>query len=322
MKLKSYCAILALSFIFSGCGDEKVVYVDRIVESNSSGSCSTDINSSTEEMNEEKKIFIIGDSTVHNQSTEYLLETRKMNCGSDNPENKLAGWGDFLDTYTKYPEHVINKARQGSNTISFREDKNFFQDFGKDRTWESTFSEMKKNKNNAFLLIQFGSPNEDLHTPIYDDKGDIIDYNNDGIGDKEDEPARLKIRKKRFKDGVSFYVEEARKLKITPVLISVLEARLKLEDGAHLNSRGSYPMYMREVSKEKKVLFLDLHSKSLSEFSLYTDSELRKAFGDCVLDGTYIDRVHLEPQGAQKVAGYIHELACELEDTELCNLFK
>ena len=321
MKLKSYCAILIVSFLFSGCGEDKVVYVDRIIENNSS--CSINPDTPIEEENgEEKKIFIIGDSTVHNESNSYLLETRHMNCGSDNPKNKLAGWGDFLNTYVKYPENVINKARQGSNTISFKEDKNFFQEFGKDRTWESTLSLMKKNKNNAFLLIQFGSPNEDLHTPIYDSKGNIIDYNKDGIGDKNDEPARLKIRKERFKNGVSFYVEEARKLNIIPVLISVLEARLKLDDGAHLNSRGSYPMYMREVSKEKNVLFLDLHSKSLSEFSLYTDSELRRDFGDCTLDGSYIDRVHLEPQGAQKVAAYIHELACELDETQLCNLFR
>jgi len=316
MKLKPYYALLAWSLILSGCGEDTITYVDRVIESNSSCTIDRDLS-----FNEEKKIFIIGDSTVHNNKIPYLLETRKMNCGADNPANELAGWGDFLYSYAKYPENVVNTARQGSNSLSFRYDTYYDPSFGKDRTWKATYSKMKKNKNNAFLLIQFGSPNEDLHTPIYDTNGLLIDYNHDGLRNQDDEPARLKLRQERFKEAVSFYIEEARKLNITPVLISVLEARLKLEDGAHLNSRGSYPMYMRELSNEKKVLFLDLHSKSLSEFSLYTDSELRRDFGDCVLDNSYIDRVHLEPQGADRVAKYIQELACELEDTELCNLF-
>jgi len=310
-------SMLLFILLFTACGEDTITYVDRIVENNNS--CSIELNSS---MNEEKKVFIIGDSTVHNNSTSYLLETLNMDCGDDNPNNQLAGWGDELYLYAKYPENIINKARQGSSTISFRYDKNYYQEFGKDRTWESTFSLMKENQNNAFLLIQFGSPNEDLHTPVHDADGNIIDYNNDGVGDANDEPARLILRKERFKKTISFYVDEARKLKIIPVLITVLETRVKLEDGAHLNSRGSFPMYMREVAQEKKVTLLDLHEKSLSEFSLYTDSELKKDFGDCVLEGNYIDRVHLEPQGAKKVAGYIHELACELTDTELCNLFK
>ncbi len=324
MKLKSYGAVLALSFVLLGCGEEtKTYYVDRVVENNNS--CTLDNNASLngeKNNSENKKIFIIGDSTVHNNTTPYLLETRKLDCGADNPKNDLAGWGDFLNRYVKYPNQVINKARQGSNTLSFRYDKYYPESFGKDRIWESTYELMKKETNNAFLLIQFGSPNEDLHTPIRDKDGTVIDYNNDGVGDKNDEPARLQLRRKRFKEGLAFYIDEARKIDVTPVLVSVLEARLKLEDGAHLNSRGSYPMQTREVAREKNVLFLDLHSKSLSEFSLYTDSELRKDFGGCIMDGNYIDRVHLEPQGAEKVAGYVHELACELEETTLCNQFK
>ena len=309
---KSRMRFLIPLLLFLGCGQEKTVYVDREVN------CKKVLPNPE---SEKKHIFIIGDSTVHNQSTPYLLEYRHMDCGADNPKNILAGWGDFLDTFMKYPKHLDNRARQGSNTLSFRDGSTYPSSYGKGRTWQTIYTAMQQYENNAFLLIQFGSPNEDLHTPRYDNSGERIDYNHDGLHDTDDEPARLILRKKRFRTGINYYIDEAIKLRITPVLITVVEGRRKLTSGEHLNSRGPYPMYMREIAQERGVMLLDLHSKSLSEFSLFTDLELRKDFGDCTLDGNYIDRVHLEPQGAKRVSAYIATLACEAEDLGLCSLF-
>jgi len=105
-------------------------------------------------------------------------------------------------------------------------------------------------------------------------------------------------------------------------LITVAEARVKDEDGNHRNTRGAFPSYMIELAKEEKVELLDLHSKTLKEFSKYSDKELLKNFGDCTFSNGYIDRTHYEPQGAKRVAGYVKELACEMNNPLLCNLFK
>jgi lysophospholipase L1-like esterase len=79
---------------------------------------------------------------------------------------------------------------------------------------------------------------------------------------------------------------------------------------------------MKELAKEENVQVLDLHKKTLEEFSKYSDEELRKNFGDCTLNNGYIDRTHYEPKGADKVAQYIKELACEMNNPALCTLFK
>jgi len=288
--------------------------------------CSDNHNSKID--NENQKIFIIGDSTVHSQTTEYLLKHKGMNCGVDNPTNRLEGWGDELFNYMKHPQNVINQARQGSNSLSFRTEKSPIR-FGAGHDWDGTVEKIKNNKNGGFLLIQFGSRNENEHTPKFDKDKSIIDYNHDGHGDKRDNKARIALRKSRFKENIKFYINRARELHLTPILITVAEARLKEKDkdghlypNKHRNTRGQFPNYMKEVAKEESVQLLDLHNKTLQEFTKYSDKELRKKFGDCTLKNGYIDRTHYEPQGAKRVAKLVKDLACEMSNPSLCNLFK
>lgn len=278
--------------------------------------------------NDNQKIFIIGDSTAHSQTTINLLKYKKMNCGEDNPDNELQGWGDALSNYMKQPKNLVNQARQGANSLSFKTEKSP-ERFGVGRDWEGTISKMQKNRQGGFLLIQFGSRNENMHTPKFDKDKNIIDYNHDGVGNKKDNKARISLRKSNFKKHIRYYIDEARKLNLTPVLITTPEARLKqidenkkLHPTKHRNTRGKFPQYMRELAKEEKLELLDLHTRTLQEFSKYSDKELRQKFGDCTLKNGYIDRTHYEPHGANRVAKLVKELACEMSDPSLCQQFK
>ena len=285
-------------------------------------SCTDNTKNETKNNDENKqKIFIIGDSTVHSQTTEYLLNQKGMNCGSDNPNNLLSGWGDGLSKYMKYPKNLVNQARQGSNSLSFKTE-NSPERFGLGHDWQGTIAKMKQNTNGGFLLIQFGSKNENGHTPKFNKENNIIDYNHDGHGDKKDNQARIALRKSRFKQNMIFYINQAKELNITPILITPVEARVKDEKGNQRLTRGDFPSYIKELAVEHNVKLLDLHRKSFYEFGKYSDEELRKYFGDCTLNNGYIDRTHYEPQGANRVAGYIKELACEMNDPTLCTLFK
>ena len=285
-----------------------------------------DKNKDIDSLGPDRKIFIIGDSTVHRHTTEKLLYEEGMDCGDDNPHNLNEGWGDELPKYTRRPQNVINQARQGSSSASFiyetdSDDINKNDALGVIRDWNSTDKLMQENPG-GFLLIQFGSDNENNHTPKIDGDGNIIDYNGDGVGNEEDEPARVLLRRTRFENAIRYYVSRARAFHTTPILISVIARRIKNYDGTLRDTRGEFPNYMRNLAQELHTPFLDLHTKSFKKFTNYLESTLLKDFGDCrYADGT-IDLVHLEPQGAYRVAKWITELACKLEDKSLCALFK
>ena len=319
MKLNKYFygSILISTLLFVGCNETEKSKVDE----------PTTMDKKIQ-IDDNQKIFIIGDSTVHSQTTEVLIKYKKMNCGLDNPNNILRGWGDELYRYAKHPENIINQARQGANSLAFRTEKSPKR-LGLGRDWEGTLNKMKENKKGGFLLIQFGSYNENSHTPKFDKDKKIIDYNHDGKGDKKDNKARIALRKTHFKENIKFYVDKAKELNITPILVTPPEARLKeknkdgtLDLSRHRNTRGEFPNYMKEIAKEENIQLLDLHARTLQEFTKFSDAQLRKNFGDCTLKNGYIDRIHYEPQGAIRVAKMVKELACQMNDPSLCNQFK
>jgi len=273
-----------------------------------------------------KKIFIIGDSTVHRHTTEYLLTHEGMTCGEDNPKNLNEGWGDELYQFSTRSDNVINLARQGSSSVSFMKpyaDKSIGlnEKLGVGRDWPSTYKLMSEYPY-GFLLIQFGSGNENNHTPKEDKDHNIIDYNHDGVGNEDDEKIRIALRKTRFEEALTFYIEQARSLNVTPILISVIERRIKDVNGKHKHTRGEFPTYTKKLAKKLNVGYLNLYAKSYKEFSKYSDKKLMEKFGDCRYENGIIDRVHLEPHGAKRVAKWIPALACNLTNKSLCNLLK
>ncbi len=98
------------------------------------------------EVDTRTKIFIIGDSTVHNTS-----------------EGEM-GWGTSIESLVTTESVVYNQARSGASSKSYKELSDSHHD------WPSTRSLIESSdlSHGAYLLIQFGhndeSLDEDLHT--------------------------------------------------------------------------------------------------------------------------------------------------------------
>ena len=209
-------------------------------------------------------------------------------------DDQRMGWGTALiNTYMKVPQDGFNEARRGATAQSYREMNSSIKKHKGAAYWQQTKAliEQQHAPKGSYLLIQFGG--------------------NDKI---------QKVPKVTFQKALKSYINEARALGITPVLISPVETRLKLKGGKAYHSRGDYPAYMRELAYQERVLFLDLNGKSYKEYQRLTQEALDDRFGAIVYPNGRIDRTHFAPKGAKIVAGWVRELACE-KDGKLCELF-
>ena len=102
-----------------------------------------------------KNIYIIGDSTVHNNSLGEM------------------GWGSQLSSYMRQPHKLFNLARSGASSHTFMQNDSHHQH---DWTHVQKLLQNKENKNNAYLFIQFGHNNKDKdYQAYYDDLKAYVD---------------------------------------------------------------------------------------------------------------------------------------------------
>jgi len=235
-----------------------------------------------------KRIFILGSSTVH--TANYISGDFNDPYGAD---RRLQGWGEQLYHYSKDPGKIYNRARSGSDSVSYRTPYRDTEAGYKDRYWSKTeeLINATNDGNGGFLLIQFGA-NDPFHGVSEDD----------------------------FKHELRAYIGDAKRLGLTPVLISPINHR------NHHDSRP-YAEYVESVADNQDVLFLDLHQKSMTVWAGYDINE--DYDGDGLQDNNFdetlpeadirygylqynhgINNNHLSPIGAQLVAGWVKELAC------------
>ncbi len=129
-----------------------------------------------------------------------------------------------------------------------------------------------------------------------------------------------------FKDQLKFYIDEARALGLKPVLISPVNPRYYATNGRLIDDRAPFPRYIKEEAETEGIPYLDLHQKSMEEYAEYEcvdGGEVENKFGNCkVWHGENKPEItHLKQEGAEIVAGWIKELACQ-EDAELCSQFR
>lgn len=213
------------------------------------------------------KIFIIGDSTVHNDSTGEM------------------GWGSKLADYvTNDTATIFNQARSGSSSKSYKVASSSHHD------WDTTKQLMQQEdlSQGAYLFIQFGHNDEKQETALHTEPGKNNSYYNE-----------LKV-----------YIDQARALGVTPVLITSVERMYK-----GLRSHGQYPQTVRDLADDEGVLLLDLEEKSFQEFNTFESTQ-------AILDEFhYDDHTHFRPHGASIVAGWIQTLICNSSNQNLCTLF-
>lgn len=235
-----------------------------------------------------QKIYIIGASTVRYDND------MPGDIGANHSQySTRMGWGSQLHNFLKTPQNVSNQARRGATAESYQlphPEKG-------PAHWARTRQLIEDDGPCAggYLLIQFGG--------------------NDNIQNVPEET---------FKDNLRFYRTQALALNLTPVFVTPVESRTTGPGG----TRGEFPQYVRDVAAEDgRSLLLDLHAQSLAVFVEPTVKNLGYEYGNApyifLNNGSFsrIDNTHFEQRGAQIVAGWVRDLACELEAQTLSRLF-
>lgn len=193
------------------------------------------------------------------------------------------GLGQGLELYIKKEIKIYNHAMNGRSTKSFMD--------------EGRLENIKREiASGDFLFIQFG-------------------HNDEKQYDKD----RYTTPFGTFKDNLKTFIDVARNVEATPVLITPLERRCfedawKLGPGEH----GEYVAGMKEVAAEEHVALIDLYTKSRAKMEDAGAVETTKWFMH-LAKGEYpscpegkIDNTHLKQDGARIFAGLIAEGLKEL----------
>ncbi|MBN8688845.1 MAG: rhamnogalacturonan acetylesterase [Chitinophagales bacterium] len=154
-------------------------------------------------------IFLAGDSTMSIKEPRYYPET---------------GWGMPFVYFWDSTVTVINKAKNGRSTSSFRNEG----------SWKQIMDECKEGD---FVFIQFG--------------------HNDEIATK-----KTYTTETEFKTNLLRYVTEARDKKTTPLLLTPVARRKFNAAGQIEGTHDVYAQLVRDVAKETGTLLIDLDKKS------------------------------------------------------------
>jgi lysophospholipase L1-like esterase len=186
------------------------------------------------------RIVLVGDSTVNDEG----------------------GWGPGFRAFFGPEVEVINLAKNGRSSKSFRTEG----------LWEPALA-AKPN----YILIQFG--------------------HNDGPGkgpDRETDPTTT------YRENMSHYVEEARAAGAEPVLVTSIVRRVFTADGKiKIDSLVPYVEQVRTLAAEMKVPLLDLYASTLAHAEKLgpvgcEDIDARDKDGKR-------DRTHLGPKGRHAI---------------------
>ncbi len=211
----------------------------------------------------------------------YLIGDSIVHTGA----TKKVGWGDRLNLYTKDPGIVHNLARPGASSKSYDNAQRYPY-----RNWQKTRRELLESSHRGdYLFIEFGHNDARRAAHVHTEPG----------------------RYGEFYENLKSYVDQARDMELIPVLITPMELIHKgkwISFAPHVNT-------VRALARDEHVLLLDLNKKSYREFNKYSSNhEVRRVF-------SVDENVHLNPNGAKIVAGWVKELACQA-DQKLCVLFK
>lgn len=173
------------------------------------------------------------------------------------------GMSQMLPLYLKEGVQVVSLAKNGRSTKSFLDEGRFVP----------AQQEMKQGD---FLFIQFGH------------------------NDEKEDPARHTDADGSFRDNLRFFIGEARKKGVHPVLITPIARRLFDQQGNFRpGSHGPYPEAMRTVGAEENVPVADL--------TALTEDYLAQ-LGDEASKPLFVwpkDNTHLKVDGAVKMAGFL-----------------
>jgi len=155
------------------------------------------------------KVFIAGDSTASIKETKAFPET---------------GWGMPFVYFWDSTVTVVNKAKNGRSTSSFRNEG----------LWKQITDQAGEGD---YVLIQFG--------------------HNDEVPTK-----KTYTTEAEFKNNLTQYVKETRDKNATPILITPVARRKFDANGKIEGTHEVYSQIVRDVAKAANVLLIDLDKKS------------------------------------------------------------
>jgi len=155
------------------------------------------------------KVFIAGDSTASIKETKAFPET---------------GWGMPFVYFWDSTVTVVNKAKNGRSTSSFRNEG----------LWKQITDQAGEGD---YVLIQFG--------------------HNDEVPTK-----KTYTTEAEFRNNLTQYVKETRDKNATPILITPVARRKFDANGKIEGTHEVYSQIVRDVAKAANVLLIDLDKKS------------------------------------------------------------
>ena len=161
-------------------------------------------------------IWLCGDSTMSIKETKAFPET---------------GWGMPFVYFWDSSVTVINKAKNGRSTGSFR----------KEGSWNQV---MEGAAEGDYIFIQFG--------------------HNDEVPTK-----KTYTTETEFRNNLKQYVKEARDKKANPVLLTPMARRKFNAEGKIEGTHDVYAQIIREVAAEEKVPLFDMDKKTQSLYQQY-----------------------------------------------------
>jgi lysophospholipase L1-like esterase len=114
-----------------------------------------------------------------------------------------------------------------------------------------------------------------------------------------------------YKETLKEWIAEARKRKVTPVLVTSMNRRSFDSTGHIANTLSDFPEAMRQTAKEENVVLIDLNAMSKTLYEAWGDAGSIKAFVHYPAntfpgqDKELKDNTHFNPYGAYELAACI-----------------
>lgn len=179
------------------------------------------------------------------------------------------GWGQYIGEYFTDTVEIANYAKSGRSTKTFLQEG----------LWDKALADKP-----LFVLIQFG--HNDNHAP---EKPESTAADTD------------------YSDNLRRYVDGARAIGATPILITPMHRRKFHGIGTMNDTLLPYANAMKKVAQEKKAALVDLHTASKELFEKMGEAEASKMSNDPA------DRTHFNEPGARAMAELIMKQLSEAE---------
>lgn len=206
-------------------------------------------------------------------------------------EKPMTGWGEYLQSYFGASVRIENRAINGRSTKSFISDGRL----------EAIRKEFKAGD---YLFIQFGHNDE-----------------------KKDDPLRYTDPETEYRCNLIQYIEAARQLGGTPVLLTSVSRR-RFNSAGELDpfAVGAYPEVMRQVAEETHTPLLDIFTASQALYRSLGEEASKKLFMHLPekahpnYPNGVTDDTHFSDEGAQQIAKLVVQALKQNTASPISNL--